>query len=43
MGINLVWDIRGNVKEMEVAYRDVHPNTPKDSLRHYNRLKALFA
>lgn len=43
MGLNLVWDIRGKVKEMEVAYRDVHPNTPKDSLRHYNRLRALFA
>jgi len=43
MGLHLSWDIRGKVKEMEVTYRDVHPNMPKDSLRHYNRLKALFA
>ena len=43
MGSHLVWDIRGKVKEMEVGYRNVHPNMPKDSLRHYNRLKALFS
>lgn len=43
MGLHLVWDIRGKVREMKVAYRDVPANMPKDSLRHHDRLKALFA
>lgn len=41
---HLVWDIRGKAKEEPlVSYRNMHPDTPRSDLRHYDRLEALLS